>query len=149
MIGMGGDNLLPKAIGKDNDSPEGKKASEKRGEIMKSQYMPNLKPFPGVRELLQHMHDAGLKLVTASSAKADEADTLLRITGAPDLFDVKTASDDAHSSKPDPDYCAGRLEEVRARAGRRPDDRRHAVRYRSGPEERREHDRLPLRRLER
>ncbi len=103
MIGMGGDNLLPQAIGKDKDSPEGKAVSERRGEVFKQKGLPTIQPFPQARELLQRLHDVGFTLVVSSSAKEDEVEALLQLVGASELFDYKTSSSDAKNSKPDPD----------------------------------------------
>lgn len=110
LIGMGGDKLLPEASGIGEDTPEGGRISERRGEIFKERYLPKLKAFPSTRELLRRMRDDGLKLVVASSAKEDELKSLLKIAGADDLIEEKTSSDDAENSKPDPDIVKAALE---------------------------------------
>jgi HAD superfamily hydrolase (TIGR01509 family) len=113
LIGMGGDKLLPRVTGGiTEDSPEGKEISRRREEIFKERYLPALRPTPGARELLQRMHDAGLKLVVASSAKEDELRALLRVCGADRVIEQKTSSDDADRSKPDPDIVRAALKEV-------------------------------------
>lgn len=103
LIGMGGDKLLPKAIGVEKESPEGEKMSERRTEIFKERYLPKLQAFPQVRELLEHFKEGGMKLAVASSAKKDELDDLLKVAQATDLVETTTSSDDAEESKPDPD----------------------------------------------
>jgi HAD superfamily hydrolase (TIGR01509 family) len=103
LIGMGGDKLLPAATGQDSQSEIGKRISERRREIFKTRYLPSIKPFPKVRELLSHMRERGLKLVVASSAQPDELDQLLEIAGAKRLVEDTTSSNDADNSKPDPD----------------------------------------------
>ncbi len=108
-IGMGGDNLLPRVVRIDSDSPEGEAVSKTRSEIMKSQYMPHLQSFPQVKALLTRMHAQGLKLVVVTSAKSDEADILLQTTGASDLIDVIATTEDAESSKPAPDILQAAL----------------------------------------
>jgi HAD superfamily hydrolase (TIGR01509 family) len=110
LIGMGGDKLLPEVSGISEDTDEGKKISERRGELFKERYLPRLKPFPSTRELLQRMKEDGLKLVVASSAKKDELKSLLEIAGADGLIEEKTSSDDAENSKPDPDIVQAALE---------------------------------------
>ncbi|HEX8091500.1 MAG TPA: HAD hydrolase-like protein, partial [Blastocatellia bacterium] len=62
LVGMGGDKLLPEISGIEDDTPEGERISKRRGEIFKQRYLPTLKAFPSTRELLQRMHDEGLKL---------------------------------------------------------------------------------------
>ena len=108
-IGMGGDNFLPKIAHIESDSPEGKAVSETRSEIMKSKYFPTLQAFPQVKELLTRLHADGLKLVVATSAKSDEANILLKLTGAAELIDTIATTEDAENSKPDPDIIHAAL----------------------------------------
>lgn len=108
-VGMGGDNLLPKVAHLEGDSPQGKAVGETRSEILKSKYLPTLRAFPQVKELLTRMHGDGLKLVVATSAKADEAEALLKLTGAADLIDVIATTEDAENSKPAPDILQAAL----------------------------------------
>jgi len=111
-VGMGGDNLLPAAMGIQKESAEGSRISERRGEIFKARYLPDLRPFPGVRPLLERMRQAGLRLVVASSSPADELETLLALTGVEDLVDGTTSADEAGRSKPDPDVVRAALEKI-------------------------------------
>ena len=46
---MGGDKVLPRLTGLEEDSEEGKLILERRGEIFRSRYLPGLRPFPGAR----------------------------------------------------------------------------------------------------
>ncbi len=103
LIGKGGDKVLPETTGLEKDSDEGKAISKRRSEIFRTKYLPKVKAFPKVHDLLQHMHDQGLKIVVASSAEKQELDPLLALTGAADLVEQKTSSQDAKNSKPDPD----------------------------------------------
>ena len=102
-VGMGGDNLLPKLAHLDSDSVQGQAISKTRGEILKSKYLPTLQAFPQVKEWLTRLHDDGLNLVVATSAKPDEAEALLKLTGARELIDEIATTQDAENSKPDPD----------------------------------------------
>ena len=112
LIGMGGDKLLPKASGLEEDSPKGKRISDRRREIFKERYLPTLRPTPGARDLLRHLHEQGLKLVVASSSKKDELHGLLRVCGADEFIKDKTSSDDADRSKPDPDIVQAALKQL-------------------------------------
>ncbi len=109
-VGMGGDNLLPKLADLDADSEQGKAISETRSQILKSNYLPGLKAFPQVKELLTRFHADGLKLVVATSAKTDEAEALLALTGARDLISEIATTEDAKNSKPDPDILHAALQ---------------------------------------
>jgi len=113
LIGMGGDNLLPEAIGIEKDSPQGEALSKRRGEIFKERYLETVNRFLGTRDLLTKMRDEGLEIAIGSSAQEDELKALLRIADVVDLIDSKTSSDDAESSKPDPDIIQAALARLR------------------------------------
>lgn len=113
LIGKGGDKLLPEVAGIDPESPEGKAVSKRRGAIFQMEFLPSLRPFPGVKALLARMKRRGLRLAVASSAKEDELNGLLRLCGADELVEARTSSDDADNSKPDPDILQAALEQLR------------------------------------
>lgn len=112
MIGMGGDKLLSRVSGISESSPQGQKISKKHRDIFMTRYLPNLRPTPGARELLQHMSKQGLKLVVATSAKEDELKHLLKICGADEVIQSKSSSDEAKESKPDPDIVQVALKKI-------------------------------------
>jgi HAD superfamily hydrolase (TIGR01509 family) len=109
LIGMGGDKVLPRVAGLEEDSPEGEKIKERRGEIFREAYLPKLKPFPQARELLERLRDDGWTLVVATSASKEDMDGLLKQAGIKDLIEEKTSSSDAEESKPDPDIVQAAL----------------------------------------
>jgi HAD superfamily hydrolase (TIGR01549 family) len=112
MIGMGGDKLLPKVCGLRENSDIGKSIGKKRKKIFTERYLPSLQPTAGAKELLEHMHQSGLRLVVASSAKEEELKGLLRVCGADEFIEKKTSADDAERSKPEPDIVQAALETV-------------------------------------
>ena len=114
LVGMGGDNLLP-TLGIDGESEQGKELAERRGAHFKETYLRTIKPFPGVRGLLEKMRDEGLDLAVATSSSKGDLKALLDIAGVADLIDTKTSADDADSSKPDPDIIEAALKRVKAR----------------------------------
>jgi phosphoglycolate phosphatase-like HAD superfamily hydrolase len=116
-IGMGGDKLMPAVSRLTEDTPEGKRVANLRGEIFASKYLPRLQPFPQSPELVSAIKSAGLTTVAASSAKRDELHGLLRVAGASELLDHATSSDDAEESKPDPDILHAALQRAKAAAG--------------------------------
>ncbi|HEY2290771.1 MAG TPA: HAD family hydrolase [Thermoanaerobaculia bacterium] len=116
-VGMGGDNLLPAAVGISKERKEGKKIAETRGEIFRNRYLPHLKPFPEVRPLLERMKRDGLKLVVATSSPQDEVEKAVDILGVRDLLDDVTSASDAGKSKPDPDVVQAALDCVGLPAG--------------------------------
>ena len=109
-IGMGGDKLMPRVSGIEEESPRGKAIAQRRAEIFKRELMPHLHAFPRTRELATRLKDDGYTLAIASSAKEDELHPLLEIANVADLIPTRTSSDDAENSKPDPDIVTAALE---------------------------------------
>ncbi len=120
LIGMGGDKVLPEVLGISKDSPQGKTLDQRRSEIFQQRYLPSVRAFPHAGELLQHMHDQGLKLVIATSSKKEELNKLLNIIGPhiSDLFTQETTSSDAPQSKPNPEVVEVALQ----KSGSKPDE---------------------------
>lgn len=109
LIGKGGDKLLPEVTRIESTTTLGKLISEQRTERFLKRYAPRLKPFPHARELLERLRADGYRLVTATSANAQELGVLLRIAGIEDLIHERTSSSDAKDSKPDPDIVKAAL----------------------------------------
>jgi len=103
LIGMGGDNLLPEVANLDKDTEPGRQISKRRSEIFKANYLAQVQPLPGARELILRMRDEGLKLIIASSANADELEQLLAIAQVGELLPERTSAQDVAHSKPDPE----------------------------------------------
>lgn len=102
-IGKGGDQLIPMFLSDAEQKDHGEEMEEWRGKLFKSKYLPLVRPFSAVPQLLRRVHDAGLKVAAASSAKRSELEVYLDIAGIKDLVDVATSSEDAEQSKPAPD----------------------------------------------
>jgi HAD superfamily hydrolase (TIGR01509 family) len=109
MIGMGGDKVLPELTGIEEDTDEGTRIKDRRGEIFRERYLPTLKPFPRAADLLRRFGEAGLTLVVATSASKTDMKGLLKQGGLEELMDEKTSSSDADASKPDPDIVQAAL----------------------------------------
>ncbi len=109
LIGMGGDKVLPEVTGLEEETDEGQRIKERRGEIFRERYLPTLKPFPDARALLERLRDDGYALVVATSASKEDMDPLLEQAGIHDLIGKKTSSSDAEESKPDPDIVQAEL----------------------------------------
>jgi HAD superfamily hydrolase (TIGR01509 family) len=108
LIGKGGDKLIPEAFGFEHDSKPGKKLSEEKNRVFKS-YLPALQPAPGARALLSRLRGDNIELVVATSAGKDDVARLLKQAGVHDLIEDAASSDDAESSKPDPDILHAAL----------------------------------------
>lgn len=117
LIGMGGDKVLPEVTGLEEESDVGEKILARRGEIFREKYLPTLRPFEGVRELLQEIAQDGMKLVVATSASEEDLQGLLKQAGIEDLIDKAANSDDAEESKPAPDIVEAALRRAKAEPG--------------------------------
>ena len=93
-IGKGGDKLIPVFLSDEEQRDHGKEL-EVRGSHFKTKYLPLVRPFSAVPELLRRVRDAGLQIAVASSAKEDEVDKYLDIAHITDLVDLKTSSEAA------------------------------------------------------
>jgi HAD superfamily hydrolase (TIGR01549 family) len=102
-IGKGGDKLIPVFLSADEQRDHGKELEEWRGQRFKTRYLPLVRPFSAVPDLLRRVRDAGLQIAVASSARKDEVDKYLDIAGITDLVELSTSSSDAEESKPAPD----------------------------------------------
>jgi HAD superfamily hydrolase (TIGR01509 family) len=109
LVGMGGDKLVPILTGLDHESSRGKQLAERKQSLFERKYLPRLQPTRGARQLLEHMVREGLTLLLATSANEDELRGLLDRAGVADLVHGTTSSDDAESSKPDPDVIGAAL----------------------------------------
>jgi HAD superfamily hydrolase (TIGR01509 family) len=112
LIGMGGDKVLPELVGMEEDSPEGKRLAQRRGEIFRQRYLPAVQGLPGAQELVSHLASQGHSLAVASSARKEELEALLRCAGVERLITQRTSSSDAEQSKPDPDVIKAALENL-------------------------------------
>lgn len=64
----------------------------------------DIRPFPHAADLMRACHDAGLRVVIATSGKEDDLEWMLPAIGVQkDLIDGSTTSSDVQAAKPAPD----------------------------------------------
>ncbi|MBR0793789.1 HAD family hydrolase [Bradyrhizobium jicamae] len=102
-IGKGGDNLIPVFLSESAQRDHGEELDAWRSQHFKAKYLPLIRPFSAVPDLLHRARDAGLLIAIASSAKRDELEKYLDIAAIRKLVDVTTSADEAHESKPETD----------------------------------------------
>jgi HAD superfamily hydrolase (TIGR01509 family) len=112
MIGMGGDKLVPAATGHPEDEPPVAGIGERRSAIFRDRWLPTVRALPASRALVEALRGCGLGLVIGSSAKSDELGPLLDVAGVADLVPLRTSSDDADRSKPEPDIVSEALKKL-------------------------------------
>lgn len=109
LIGMGGDKVLPAVTTLSEESELGQRILERRGEIFRERYLPHVRVFDGVHDLLRRLLDDGRRLVVATSASEEDLTALLAHGGLQDLIHAATDSDEADESKPAPDIIEAAL----------------------------------------
>lgn len=83
-----------------------------RSDLMKREYMPRFVPFAKARELLARVKQSGMKIVLATSAKAEELSFYKRLVQMEDPVEEEATSSDAKRSKPAPDIFAAALDKA-------------------------------------
>ena len=68
LIGMGGDQLVPRVSGIRKDTPQFENVSERWKQHFQTEELPHLKGQPGARALLLALQGQGLKLIAGTSS---------------------------------------------------------------------------------
>jgi HAD superfamily hydrolase (TIGR01509 family) len=116
-IGKGGDQLMPVFFSREELERFGEEMQARRSRIYRERYQSQVRAFPGVRPLFEHVKQNGIRIALASSADKDEFEANLALLGIGDLIDAATSAHDAARSKPFPDIfdaALAKLDGVRA-----------------------------------
>jgi HAD superfamily hydrolase (TIGR01549 family) len=108
-IGKGGDQYLPVFLTEREMREFGEAADKYRGEIFKKKYLPEVKPFPKVRELFERLRGDGRKIALASSGKEAEVRRYEKLLGIGGMVDCMTTVDQVAHSKPKADVFIAAL----------------------------------------
>ncbi len=110
-IGKGADQLIPTLL--PNATAEERKAiAEAHDEVFQGRYLDKVQAFVDASEFVARLHDAGVKVVLASSAKRSEVDHYIRLLDIGDCLEASTCADDVSQSKPAGDIFAAALKKV-------------------------------------
>ncbi|CAN5278461.1 HAD family hydrolase [soil metagenome] len=104
LIGMGGDKLAPELAGHEVEGATdvyGEEFDRLRDEVV---------TLPGARELVRDLSEAGVCVVLASSARAEDLEHFRQVLDIEPWIDGATSSGDVKSSKPDPDVFSVAME---------------------------------------
>jgi len=118
-MGKGGDQLMPSFLPPELIRQEGSRIDRFQVDLFEREYLPRVRPFPGVRALFERVRAAGQNIVLASSSRAEEVARYAALAAIADLIDEATSADDAARSKPYPDIFQAALRRLR---GVRPDE---------------------------
>ncbi len=117
-IGKGGDELMPVFLPEWKLAAVEKPLEAYRKFVFQTDYLPQVKPFPRVREFLLRLKDAKIRLALASSASKEDLETYKKIAHMEDLIEESSSSDDAKRSKPHGDIFAATLKKLNLSADR-------------------------------
>ncbi len=112
LIGMGGDQIIPKfAPGLSDEEGKGKEITDYRKELVLDKFVPQISAANGAREMVLKLQEEGKRLVIATSASSKVLTSLLKVAKVDDILsqDDATSSDDAENSKPAPDIVQAAL----------------------------------------
>jgi HAD superfamily hydrolase (TIGR01549 family) len=113
LIGMGADKILEKYLTKTEIKDFGEDLTEYRKQIFLRDYLPELKSFPKMCQLLEKIKSDGKRIALASSASEEELKKYHELLKIDDLLDKETSSDDADESKPEPDIFLAALRKLK------------------------------------
>ncbi|WP_034384462.1 HAD family hydrolase [Deinococcus sp. YIM 77859] len=111
LIGMGGDQLVPRLTGEDGESERGKRLTRGWLNHFKPR-IPQLQATRGARALVEGLQARGLRVVLATSGEADIVDGLLKRAHLEDLNLDRVSSSEVESSKPAPDLIQAGLKKL-------------------------------------
>ena len=113
LIGMGGDQVIPKIVpGLNDEEGDGKAIAEKRKQLIITKFASTLSAAKGARELILRIQQEKLQLIIATSATTEELGELLKAAKVDDLLHKATTSSDAEASKPAPDIVQAALKKL-------------------------------------
>lgn len=111
-IGKGSDQYISEFLTDDEIERFGNELDGYRSRIFEEEYLPRVRPFPKVRELLERIKRDGKQIVLATSGKKSEAKFYQKLLQIEDLIDGETTADDAAKSKPAPDIFEAALKKL-------------------------------------
>jgi phosphoglycolate phosphatase-like HAD superfamily hydrolase len=87
---------------------------KQQGTRYRDEFLPQVKPFPGVRALFEELKRRSRGIALATDCQKDELRHYLHITGVGDLVDAFACGDDVECGKPAPDLVRVALERIDA-----------------------------------
>jgi len=112
MVGMGGDQLATKALGKEGGAEVDQARQFHSEEYSKKGLIDHAEPLPGAVDLLKALRARGVKIALASSAKQEEVEQYLKLLGGRQAVDEIVMSSDVAATKPAGDVFAKALEKL-------------------------------------
>ncbi|OLV16184.1 HAD family hydrolase [Deinococcus marmoris] len=116
LIGMGGDQLVPRLTGVGPESEQYERLSEAWKDHFQRGELPTVRAQPGARKLVEELRRRGLDLIIGTSGDETVVEALLMRADVADLVPQRTTAPDVEDSKPAPDIVQAALKKL----GRQP-----------------------------
>ena len=113
LIGMGADDILEKFLSKKEIEEFGEELKKYRKENFLKEFLPKVKIFPKLRELLEKIKSENKQIALASSASREELEKYSEKLQISDLYEEETNADDAEEAKPEPDIFQAALKKLK------------------------------------
>lgn len=113
LIGMGADDILEKYLSRNEIEKFGEQLKEYRKKIFLAEFLPQLKTFPKMRDLLEKITSDDKQIALASSASEEELENYKEKLRISDLYEAETNADDADEAKPEPDIFQAALKKLK------------------------------------
>jgi HAD superfamily hydrolase (TIGR01549 family) len=110
-IGTGGDRLVAQVAGAEVEDEHGDEVRAGWREEYAA-VVDQVRPLPGAADLVRRLVDEGYAVALASSGESEFTDLAVATLGIGGLVAAITSSDDARSSKPDPDILLATLDRM-------------------------------------
>ncbi len=115
-IGKGGDELIPVFVPWWKRDAVEEPLKTFREWLFRTDFLPQVKPLPKIREFAEDLKRRDIKLALASSAKKNDLEDYKRIMHLEDLVDDATSADDVERAKPHPDVFSATLKRLGLKA---------------------------------
>lgn len=110
-IGKGSDQLVPALLPNTTEEAE-KTMGHRQGEIFRTRYRDQIRPFPRASDLMEVLHAKGIQVLLASSSDKAEVDFYVDLLKAQPFLTGAISKDDVTNSKPAGDIFAAALAKV-------------------------------------
>ena len=114
LCGMDGRDMLAQLFPELTDDAASR-ILKSQGKRYRSQYLPQVQPFPRVGDLFAALRNAGKSIGLATDCSRDELDHYLDLTGVRDFIAASACGDEADHGKPHPDLLRLVLKKLGAR----------------------------------
>ena len=116
LIGMGGDQMVPRLTGVQPGSEQYERLSDAWKDHFQRGELPTVRAQPGARELVEELRRRGVDVIIGTSGDESVVEALLMRADVADLIPQRTTASDVEESKPAPDIVKAALKKLGRKA---------------------------------